>query len=185
MRILGAIVLGIFMLLVVSCGVGVTAYVQNHDLAHRSEETIIAEYDNLQNILASHSQKVAEAAQIPSMQTDDLVKIFTNTLDARYGSDGSQATFQWLKEQNPNLDQTTYIKIQQIIESGRNKFENAQTKFIDTKRVYSTNMGYFWKGFWIGLAGYPKINLDDYEIISSSHARTTFETKTDDGLKLR
>lgn len=174
--------LGIIVLLAI---VGFSSYVSNYNYGNRAENTIKAEYKNMENILAQYSLKIAEAAQIPSMQTEDLIKIFSNTLPARYGEGGSKATFQWLQEQNPQLDQTTYLKLQTMIEAGRNKFENTQTRFIDTKRVYETNLGYLWKGFWLGVAGYPKINLDDYKIISSNHAVETFETGIDQGIKLR
>lgn len=180
-----AIGLGFLVLVLVLGGVAFTSYVAHYNYGNRAENTIKAEYTNMENILASYSQQIAEAAQIPSMQAEDLQKIFTNTLEARYGENGSQAAFQWLQEQNPQLDQSTYLKIQQMIEAGRNKFENAQTKFIDTKRQYETNLGYLWKGFWLSAAGYPKIDLDDYVIISSGHAQEAFETKVDNGLKLR
>ena len=75
--------------------------------------------------------------------------------------------------------------VQRMIEAGRNKFENAQTKFIDTKRVYQTKIDQLWSGLWLRVTGFPKINLDDYKIISSTHAKKAFETGIDDGVKLR
>lgn len=179
--VMGAIFLPILLVVMVA----VPSYIINYNYGNRVENVIKAEYSNMENILATYSQQIAEAAQIPSMQTEDLRAIFTDTLSARYGEGGSQAAFQWLQEQNPQLDQSTYLKIQQMIEAGRNKFENAQTKFIDVKKGYETNLGYLWKGYWLRLAGYPKIDLDDYVIISSGHAREAFETKVDNGLKLR
>lgn len=166
-------------------GTVVGSYVTNYNYGNSAEKTIVAEYENLQNVLSQYSLKIKEAAQIPGMQTEDLQKLFTNSLDARYGSNGSQASMQWIKEQNPNLDQSTYVQLQRMMEAGRNKFESHQTKFIDTKRTYETNLGFLWKGMWLGVAGYPKINLDDYTIIVSQHAKKTFETGVDEGLKLR
>ena len=46
----------------------------------------------------------AEAAQIPAMQRDDLIDVVESALSARYGEDGSQAMFQFIQEQNPNID---------------------------------------------------------------------------------
>ncbi len=165
--------------------VGLGSYVSAYNYGNQAENGIKAEYTNMENILAQYSLKIGEAAQIPSMQADDLRKIFTDSLGARYGKDGSQATFQWLKEQNPQLDQKTYIKLQVMIEAGRNKFENAQTHFIDVKRVYETNLGYLWTGFWLRAAGYPKINMNEYVIISSGYAKDAFETKVEQGIQLR
>jgi hypothetical protein len=165
--------------------VGIGSYVSSYNFGNRSERAIEAGWENLQNILGQYSLKVKEAAQIPSMQTEDLAKLFTGSLEARYGADGSQAAMQWIREQNPLLDQSTYVKIQQIIEAGRNKFENEQTKFIDVKRVYETALGSFWQGMWLSVAGYPKIDLAKYKTITSQHAKVTFETGVDEGLKLR
>jgi len=181
MKTLIAIV-GVFAVIVL---VLVGSYVSNYNYGNEAETEIKAQYENMENILAQYSVKIKEAAQIPAMQTEDLVKVFNGALGARYGKDGSKASFQWIKEQNPNLDQSTYKKIMQLIEAGRNKFENAQTRFIDAKRGYETNLGYLWKGMWMRMAGYPKINLADYKIISSGHAKKAFDTGIDEGVTIR
>lgn len=185
MKKLAFTLLSFLVFFVLIAGICAVAYISNYNYGNRAEKTIVAEYSNMENILAQYSLQISEAAQIPKMQADDLARIFTNTLPARYGENGSQAAFQWLQEQNPQLDQATYLKLQTLIEAGRNKFENAQTRFIDTKRVYETNLGYLWKGFWLSAAGYPVIDLDEYVIISSEHAQESFKTKVDSGLKLR
>lgn len=159
------------------------SYISYYNVGARSENAIKAQYENMENILAQYGTKIKEAAQIPNMQVDGLRKLFSGALESRYGKNGSQATMQWIKEQNPNLDQTTYLKLQQLIEAGRNKFENAQTRFIDAKRSYKTNLDLFWSGMWLKFAGYPKIDLDKYKIISSSHAKKAFETGIDDGVQ--
>lgn len=161
------------------------SYVGAHNYGVRAEKTIEAEYENLSNILGQYSLRVKEAAQIPSMQTEDLAQLFTGALDARYGGDGANAAMLWIQEQNPNLDQSTYLQIQRIIEGGRNKFENAQTKFLDVKREYETSLGLFWKGTLLSVAGFPKIDLDEFEIVTSQYAEDSFETGISEEIKLR
>lgn len=162
------------------------SYISNYNYGNEAENQIKAEYSNMENILAQYSLKVAEASQVPSMKTDDLSRVIKDAFSGRYGANGSQAVFQWIKENYPGeVTDGVYIPIHQLIEAGRNKFENAQTKFIDTEKVYVTNLGYFWKGFWLRVVGYPKINLDDYKIISSSHAVEAFETKVEKPIQLR
>lgn len=171
------IVLGVFFGLLISIGGFLFySYVSAHNSAVRMEKSIEAAWENNENILAQYGQKIAEAAQIPSMQKEDLTALFTGSIEARYGEGGSKAAFQWLQEQNPNLDQSTYKKIQTMIEAGRNKFENAQTALIDRKREYSTALGLFWKGLWMRIAGFPKIDLADYEAITTTRASDTFES---------
>jgi hypothetical protein len=173
---IGAVIVLIFL---------VVTYVTNYNFGNRSERALEAEYENLSNILGQYSLRIKEAAQIPAMQTEDLAQLFNGSLDARYGSEGSQAAMQWIREQNPNLDQSTYLQIQRMIEAGRNKFENSQTKFLDTKRAYETALGNLWQGFWLGAAGYPKIDLDSMNIVTSGYAQDAFATGVEEGLQLR
>lgn len=161
------------------------SYIGAYNYGARAENDIKAQYENMENILAQYSLKVSEAAQVPGMYKDDMKEVMTSVMTARMGEDGSKAMFQWFQEHNVNLDASVYKQIQQIIEAGRDKFENAQTKFIDTKRGYQTQLDYFWSGMWLRIAGYPKIDLSKYEIISSGHAREAFDTKVDKGLQLR
>jgi hypothetical protein len=177
--LLAAIVFG-FLALV--CGM---SYVSNYNYGNMAEKRIVAQHEDLTNILGQYSLRIKEAAQVPSMQAEDLASLYTGALDARYGAEGSQAAMQWIREQNPNLDQSTYRELQQMIQGGRAKFENSQSRFLDTKRTYETALGSFWQGMWLGIAGYPKIDLDDYEIVTSQYAADAFETGIEEGLQLR
>lgn len=164
----------------------VVSYVSNYNYGNRAEKVIQAEYTNMENILGQYSLKVKETAQVPDMMADDLSRVVSEAMTGRYGENGSQATFQWIKENYPGqVSPQLYTQIQQVMEAGRNKFENAQTVFIDTKRAYETNLGYLWKGAWLSLAGYPKINLDEYKIITSGHAQKAFDSGVDEAIQLR
>ena len=172
-----------------------SSYYGAYNYGADAETTIDAEYTNMENLLAQYSLKVSEAAQVPGMYKDDLKEVMTSVMSARQGEGGSKAAFQWFKEHNIEIDAAMYTKIQQIIEAGRNKFQNAQTKFIDTKRVYVATLKknlFLSRGWWLGVTGYPTINVgfpngtaDDYPIISSGHAQEAFKTGVDPGLKLR
>ena len=166
--------------------IGGASYVTSYNYGNRAEKNIVAIWENNQNILAQYTQKVQEAAQVPGMMKDDVKEVVSAALSGRYGPDGSKAVFQWIQEQNPTVDAGIYRKIQQIIEAGRDEFKVSQTRLIDAKRAYSTNLGYLWKGLWMRIAGYPKINLDDYKAITNDYATKAFETGKEDGpIKLR
>jgi hypothetical protein len=174
----------ILCIIAVIVGVCSVSFVVNYNYGNRAEKEITAAWENNENILATYSQKIMELAQIPAMYKDDVLDVYTKSITARYGEDGSDAMMQWIKEQNPNLDSGIYKTIQTEMIVGRNKFESAQTKLVDLKRGYETNLGYLWKGFWLTVAGYPKINLDDYDIISSGHAQDVFESGVDNGIQI-
>lgn len=167
----------------------ISAYYGAYNYGADAETTIDTEYTNMENILGQYSLKVMEMAQVPAMKKDDLEDVMTAAFTGRYGADGSKATFQWIQENYPGaVTDGLYVQIQQAMEAGRNKFENAQTKFLDTKRQYTATLKkdlFLSRGWWLKAGGYPTIELDDYEIISSTHAKETFETKIDKGLQLR
>lgn len=165
--------------------VGISSYVSNYNYGNKAEKQIQAEYSNMENVLSGYTLKVREAAQIPEMYAEDVKSILATALDARYGEEGSKAMFQWIQEKNPSVDVSVYKDLQQIIVSGRDEFKNTQKKFIDTKNTYETNLGYLWKGTWLRIAGYPKIDLDYYVIISNTDTKETFKTKLDKGVNLR
>lgn len=178
-----------FLVLLVVLGMGIAvvvgSYVSNYNYGNRAEVGIQTAYDNVQNVYSSYTNKVMEAAQINSMYRDDVKEVITEALDARYGEEGVQSAFTWIKEQNPTLDAAVYVKLQQIIQAGREEFQHEQTRLLDLRRSYQTNLGYLWKGLWLRIAGYPKIDLDDYRIIVSNATTEAFESGEDKPLDIR
>lgn len=170
-----------FLLLIV-----VSSYISAFNYGNLMENQLKAEWSNNQNILAQYQQKMLEAAQVPEMYKNDFKEVATAAIQGRYGEEGSKAVFQWLQEQNPNLDSRVYLKLQQLIEAGRDEFKIAQTKMIDIKRQYETALGYFWQGLWLKIAGYPKVDLAMYKPITTDRVEQTFQRGKEDGpLKLR
>lgn len=156
-------------------GLGIS-YVSAYNTANKLENEIIAAWEDNENILAQYGQKIAEAAQVTDMQRDDVAAVLTGAIEARYGEDGSRAAMQWIQEQNPNLDSSVYQQIMRIVEAGRNDFQMAQSMLIDKKRAYRTALGSLMQGMMMRIAGFPKIDLDEYQTISTTRARDTFES---------
>lgn len=163
----------------------VGSYVSANNYGANMEARIEAKYEDCQNVLAQYGQKVQEAVQVPEMYRDDFKEVIKADMEGRYGSDGSGATFQWIQERNLNFDSELYKKLQTIIEAGRNEFKNAQTGLLDLKRQYKAAQNYVWKGMWMRIAGYPKINLDDFQIVKAERAVKAFETGVEEPMKLR
>ena len=125
------------------------------------EKGIKYEWKNNQNVLSTYHLKVKEAVQIPKMYANDFKELITAAIKGKYGENGSQATMQWMKDNNINLDASMYKKIQNIIEAGRDEFKIAQKKLLDRKMAYETDLEYPWSGFWLGMASYPRVDLDN------------------------
>jgi hypothetical protein len=163
------------------------SYISAYNQGNRMEKVISATYQNNQNVLSTYYQKVQEVAQVPGMMKDDLKEVITGALAGRYGPNGSQAVFNWVKENYPGtVDASLYKKIQQVIESGRDEFKISQTRLIDQKRAYETELGSFWTGTWMRIAGYPKVNLADFKVILTTETKEVFDKGVEKGpLKLR
>lgn len=162
------------------------SYMSAYNLGNRSEKVIQAQYEQNQNSLSAYSNKVMEAVQIPNLAKDNLKEVIQSAMQGRYGDQGSKAVFQSIKEAYPGtVDPALYTKIQIIIDSGRTDFAEEQKKLIDKVRVYRTNLDSLWTGTWLGIAGYPKINLEDYKIIKSDYANDSFKSGIDKGLKIK
>lgn len=177
-----AIVFGVLLAVIGFVGVN---YVKYHNLGVTMERQVKSTFDNNKVVLNTYTTKVQEVAQVPGMYKDDLNEVIKNTFSGRYGADGSKAVVQFMQEQNLNLDPTMYRQIQQVMESGRNDFKTSQQQLIDVTQNYQAQLDYVWSGFWLGVAGYPKINMADYKVMVTDDVDTKFKTGRDEVVKLR
>jgi len=160
------------------------SYISAANFGNRTEMALKAKMEDNENIYANGTQAVMEIASVPTMYKNDLLEIVKADIQGRYGPNGSQATFQFLNERNIPLDQSMYKAIQQQILAFRGKFEIAQREMLDQRRAYETALGTFPRSIFLSLAGYPKLDLSKYTIVTTDKARQTFETKRDSGIQL-
>lgn len=162
----------IFGLMVLVVGIGVMAYVGASNKGNQMENSIDELRQNSASNLSNLTQSIQEQAQVPEMATDHLKQIIEAQMSGRYGQDGSKAVFQFLKEQNLQVDQRMYLNIQATMSGGRKEFEITQNRLMSTCRAYKNELGNVWSGFWMRLAGYPKADL-------KTVCRAVTDTKTD------
>jgi len=152
--------------------------------AVRTENGLVAQYEQNKNNRSTYALKITEMFQVPDKYKSDLKEIIDAQMQGRYGKDGSQAAFQWLKEHNISFDSSLYAKVQDQITIGRDKFENEQKKLIDRKRVYEDTLGTFPRNLFLGALGFPTDKIKDIKIIVSSDTQQMFDSGIDEGLKL-
>ena len=139
------------------------------------ENGIVAQYTDNQNVYDNGFKQVLEAAKVTTKQADDLNKLYKEVLS---GVKDSGAVLLALGKFNPDMDQNTYRKVQQLIESFRNDFKQRQTELIARKNQYKNFLTGSTKNRAVNqFANYPKIDLATYDIVTSDETQDTFKTK--------
>jgi hypothetical protein len=180
------IMLGFISIILLAAIVVFASYVSDNNYGASVEAELKAARDDNKNILAQYQQKILEATQVPEMYKNDFKEVLSSAMTGRYGPDGSKATMQWIQENNLKFDSSMYNKLQDMIAAGRKDFEKGQTRMIDIRRGYETQLGYFWRGTFLRMAGFPKLDLKEYEPVITQRTEDTFKNNKEDApLKLR
>ena len=183
-------VLGVFGLFAL-IGVGlVVGYVGFSNDANAFEVDIPAQHQQMKNVYDNGWKQVMETAQVPQNYTEDMQKAWHGALTDRYGSKGSQAVLQLIKEANPQIDASLYKKVQEQIESFHATFTAAQTKIISEKQAYGLMLKATTSGrFYNTIGSYPHIQCgvpdgaeDKYAILTSDKTETDFQLHKADAL---
>lgn len=176
------VILGIF----IFAGIIGLGYLYNvSKTCNTFEVGVKAQYEQNKNDYDNFFKKIKEMAQVPEMYVEDFKSIIDKDMEGRYGPDGSMAVFQWIQEHDIKLDAVLYLKIQQAIEAGRNQFAANQSSLIAVKQAYENYMADPLNGFVAKLLGYPKIDMNKYNIVTSEHTEKVFEEKKSEPLDLR
>lgn len=99
------------------------------------DKTIIAQVSDMKAKYNEYFLKVKEAAQVPEHQLEKLKEFYDKIVKGR-STEG--AMFKWIAENNPSINQETFVELQRIIASGRAEIYNIQKIHIDTVREYNT-----------------------------------------------
>lgn len=179
-----AFLIGMVIFVVLLVGGLATSYIGAVNTGARFEANIEKFDKSSQNTLSNYTLKLKEAAKVPEKYVDSLKDIIKATFEGRYGEDGSQATFQWIQENNIPVDASVYTKLQQIIDSGREEFKLSQDRKLESCAQYEFSRNTFWKGMWLNIAGYPKKDIDTLcRIIVDSATSEKFTTGVDSEIK--
>ena len=179
---------GILMAVIIVLAFMVMTVIGSMNQIAETRRGIQAAYKNAQNVNSSYVGKLQETAQIPDKYAADLSKVYSATMEGRYGKDGSKAMFNWIQEHNPNFDSSLYQKLQTIIDEGRSNFEQSQMLVIDRVESGRQLLHTYPGGWFIGVANSlldaPNRLTDEYlnsiKIITLASTQKKYETGTDE-----
>lgn len=181
--IVGGAIAAIILTVIVVCGI---SYISANNYGVATEARLKAAKDNVGVVMTQYEQKLLEAAQVPDMYKNDFKELIKEDIQGRYGKDGSKAMFQWIQERQMQPDAGLYKKLMQITSAGRTDIDRAQKVMVDQRQLYEAQLGLFWRGMWLKMAGFPRVNLDDYKPILVSRVETALATGKEEGpIKLR
>lgn len=123
---------------------------------------------------------IKSQAKVTDKAKNAFKEIYVGIMEGRY-SHGSQdgSLMKWIKEDNPNFDQTMYTKLMTTIEAQRTGFFNEQDMAQTIVAEMNGMREKFPTSFW--LSDKPKVI---FVPISSTVSKKVMETRTDNDLHL-
>jgi hypothetical protein len=142
------------------------------------QKTIAAQVTDMKAKYNEYFLKVREVAQVPKEQMEQLKSFYDKLITGR-ATDG--AMFKFIAEQNPNIDQSTYVQIQRVIAAGRSEIYGVQRVHIDTVREYNTFITIFPNNMMAGLFNFQQIEAT---VPIADSVNTIFSTKVDQEINI-
>jgi hypothetical protein len=121
---------------------------------------------------------IKSQAKVTDKAKDAFKDIYIGIMEGRY-SKGDGTLMKWIKEDNPQFDQTMYTKLMTTIEAQRTAFHNEQDIMQGIVKEMNDLREKFPSKYW--LRDKPEAKFIP---ISSTVSKNVMETRTDDDLHL-
>jgi len=175
--IAGAILAGLFLVIMFFWTVGVyngEARMRNAIVAKQKDNT--SEFDSMW-------KKIDQVAQVTDMQKEALKDIIVSHAKARTGTEENKnLLMKWVQESVPNVDQSTFTKLMNVITSSRDGFAFRQKELLDLSREHNNLLTVFPGSMVLSILGKQPI---DVTIVTSTRTENVFKTGKDDDVNLR
>lgn len=169
-QILALLVLGI--LLIFSTLMGACSYYGAVDYGADQESTLKQRKASIDNIKSEGMNSLMESASVINMKAEDAEELMSIAMSSR-AEGTSDAAMVWLQEQYPaQVTDELYNTLQRQIEIVRTRSANYVENMLTVKQGYEASLNknaVFMRGWWLARAGYPTINLDDYDVLPSKY----------------
>jgi hypothetical protein len=123
---------------------------------------------------------IKSQAKVTDKAKDAFKEIYVGIMEGRY-SKGDGTLMKWIKEDNPNFDQTMYTKLMTTIEAQRTGFFNEQDIMQGIVREANSIVRKMPSSLVCAIMGLKELK---FEPISSSVSKEVMKTRVDDDLHL-
>jgi len=120
-------------------------------------------------------KKIAQVAQVTKEERASVEGIIVNYAAERGSNAGNGSFINAVREALPNIENKTFLNLQNIITASRDRFAGRQTQLIDLKRAHDDLLETVPSSWFVGDRGEIEII-----VITSSETDKTFDTGRDD-----
>lgn len=149
-----------------------------------AEAGLKAQHQEMKNKDAQRRHVLLNMAQVDKKYDEQFKEVWEGAMSGRYGDKGSQAVFQFLQEQNPQLSTTLKERLMTAIDVRFAESASTQTAFnakVEAyEKIWNGNRSLF-VGFWFD---FPTEAVTKLKIVTTSATERAFETGVDDGTNL-
>jgi hypothetical protein len=126
-------------------------------------------------------KKISQVVQVTKAERESLEKIMIGYADARTQRGDNAPIMNWIKETVPQVDNSTFRNLQNIITGSRDSWMVTQTDLNDKIMQYNSVLQDYPKGWFLQKMGFE---FKEYKVISSTRSREAMDTGVDDDVDL-
>jgi len=172
--------IGISLLIVIACylasNIGFSIYYGNMENSLRN--TVEAKVKDNKNQFDSMWKQISQIAQVTKEERESLNRLLTNNSQQR-GISNEKLVSAWIQEAVPNVSNSTYINLQNVISSARTAFATRQTELIDLNNQHNILIQNAPSSWFLK----DKKSID-ITIVTSTKTENVFSTGKDDDMNV-
>jgi hypothetical protein len=172
-------ILGFLGVGVVAVVMAVLMYFTYSNAEIRLRNAIKAKQADNKNEMDNMWKSISQVAQVTEEERKSLMEVFNGYAGARTPAGDNKAIVKWIHEAIPNVDNKTFLNLQNIIVAKRDGFTMRQKELLDLNREHDNCIDVAPSSFFVG--GRGKI---DVVIVTSTRTERSFETGKDDDTDL-
>jgi len=154
---------GFFALLVLACAISLMSYVAASNYAAMTEAMLKESLNNSRKIVQDAENDIFKLVDVNEDNRNDISKVIILSVEGHYGTDGAKALFLLLNDKKMVKSLKNYDTISQKIDEYRIKLAKSIGNMVEIRKNYVSSLNSVWRGFWLRFAGFPNVDLDEYD----------------------